>query len=277
MGILTLGSSALFRLFSPWDVSVKTKPGDVKVHLLPSLAPPGVLSGGVTVVIDVLRATTTIIHALAAGAASVRIYAEVEEARKASQALKSAKVLLAGERGGKPIPGFDMGNSPGEFTQKSCRGATIILTTTNGTQALVRAEEAQRTLAAAFVNYSAVCEQLRLERRPVHILCAGTDGNITLEDTILAGAFVDFLCENGEVELNDAARLAWDCFENHGRILQGALEISQGGANLLELGYEADIRAAAQVDQFNIVPELKSNPLRLEIGSLGFVSSHWKK
>src|SRR5205807_5009269 len=138
--------------------------------------------------------------------------------------------------------------SPREYTPKTCRGTTLVMTTTNGTRALLRAAEAERILIAGFVNYSAVCEQLRLDARPIHIVCAGTDGEVTLEDTLLAGALVDFLCDT-EVCLNDAARLAWDCFEHHGCVVQGALEISAGGANLQRLGYDDDIAAAAKVDQ----------------------------
>src|SRR6266851_5167638 len=248
---------------------------DVQVHLLPTLAPPGRLAGGVAVVVDVLRATTTIIHALAAGCSSVRPCAEVEEARKLAGTMRAGRVLLGGERGGAPLPGFDLGNSPREYTAKLCRKATLVLTTTNGTRALIRAAEADRTLVAGFVNFSAVCEQLRQDARPVHIVCAGTDGAVTLEDTLLAGAFVDYLCDTGEVCLNDGARLAWDCYETHGRVLLGALEISQGGANLRELGYDDDIRAAAQIDQFALVPELRRDPLRVEVGSVGIVQSHW--
>src|SRR5437667_327941 len=81
----------------------------------------------------------------------------------------------------------------------------------------------------AFVNFSAVCEQLRTDPRPVHIVCAGTDAEVSLEDTLLAGAIVDFLCENGDVKLNDSARLAWDSFENNGQMLEGALEVGLGG------------------------------------------------
>jgi 2-phosphosulfolactate phosphatase len=250
---------------------------EVRVHLLPQLAPPGCLVGGVAVVIDVLRATTTIIHALAAGCEAVRPCLEVEEAQQLADGMRAGRVLLAGERGGRPLQGFDLGNSPRGYTPKICRGTTLVLTTTNGTQALIRAAEAERVLIAGFVNYSAVCEQLRLEARPVHIVCAGTEGEITMEDVLLAGAFVDFLCETCQVKVNDAARLAWDCFENHGKILQGALEISRGGEILKQLGYDDDIRAAAQVDQFNLVPELRRDPLRIEVGAVGIVKSHWQK
>jgi 2-phosphosulfolactate phosphatase len=249
---------------------------EVQVHLLPSLALPGRLTGGLAVVIDVLRATTTIIHALAAGCTAVRPCGEVEEAREMAGTMRAGRVLLAGERGGVPLTGFDLGNSPREFTPRVCRNATLVLTTTNGTRALLRAAEAERVLVAGFVNYSAVCEQLRSDPRPIHIICAGTDGAVTLEDTLLAGALVDFLSETVEVHLNDAARLAWDCFENHGRVLLGALEISQGGENLKALGYDDDIRDAAKVDQFNLVPELKRDPLRLEVGAVGIMKNHWQ-
>lgn len=250
---------------------------DVQVHLLPSLAPPGRLAGAVAVVVDVLRATTTIVHALAAGAACVRPCAEVEEARELAGRMRVGRVLLAGERGGTRLPGFDLGNSPREYTGKVCKGNTIVLTTTNGTRALLRAAEADRALVAAFVNYSAVCEQLRQDARPIHIVCAGCEGEAALEDTLLAGALVDCLCQAGEVRLNDSARLAWDCFENHGRCLLGALQVGEGGARLRRLGYDEDVKAAAQVDRFALVPELRRDPLRVEVGAVGIVNSHWLK
>jgi len=250
---------------------------DVQVHLVPALVPNGGLPGGVAVVIDVLRAATTIVQALASGCSAVRPCAEVDEARDLAGQMRAGKVLLGGERGGSPIAGFDLGNSPKEYTAKACRGTTLVLTTTNGTRALLRAAEAERILLAGFVNYSAVCEQLRQDPRPIHIICAGTDGSVTLEDTLLAGALVDFLCEVMEVRLNDSARLAWDCFEHHGRVLLGALEISLGGANLKRLGFEDDLKAAAKVDQFALVPELRKDPVRIEVGSVGIVKSHWSK
>lgn len=248
---------------------------EVSVHLVPELAGPGRLSGGLAVVIDVLRATTTIVQALAAGCECIRPCVCVEEARGLAGSMRAGRVLLAGERDGVALPGFDLGNSPREFTANICKGNTLVLTTTNGTKALLRAAEAERVLVASFINYSAVCEQLRQDSRPVHIVCAGTAGEPALEDTLLAGALVDFLCEEQDVKLNDAGRLAWDCFENHGRLLLGALEISQGGVQLSSLGYAADIPAAAEIDRYNLVPELRRDPLRVEIVSVGFGRRHW--
>jgi 2-phosphosulfolactate phosphatase len=250
---------------------------DVHVHLLPHLAPCGKLAGGIAVVIDVLRAATTIVHALAAGCKTVRICGEVEEARAVAGEMRAGRVLLGGERHGEKLPGFDLGNSPGEYTSKLCKGCTLVLTTTNGTAALLKASAAERALVAGFVNYSAVCEQLRLDSRPVNIICSGTEGEISLEDTLLAGALVDFLCDTVEVTLNDSARLAWDCFENHGRVLPGALEISAGGTRLRHLGFEEDLRAAAEIDKFAMVPELRRDPLRVEVGAVGIVQRHWKR
>src|SRR5437867_11477008 len=108
---------------------------EVQVHLLPELAPPGRFVGGVAVVIDVLRASTTIVHALVAGCTAVRPCAEVEEARELAGQMRAGRVLLGGERGGVPLPGFDLGNSPGEYTGQVCKGKTLVLTKSNGTRA----------------------------------------------------------------------------------------------------------------------------------------------
>ncbi len=221
-------------------------------------------------------ASTTIIHALAAGCTSVRPIAEIDEARKLADGMHG-RVILAGERGGEKIPGFDRGNSPLEFNTKNSIGCTLVLTTTNGTKALLRAGEAERVLIAGFVNFSAVCEQLLADTRPIHIVCAGSEGEPSLEDSMLAGAIIEHLCDFYELQLNDSARLAWDCFENQGLVLHSALELGRGGEALLRLGYDKDIIAAAEVDQFAIVPELKRDPMRIEVGSAGVVRNRWPK
>ncbi len=247
----------------------------VHVHLTPALVPVAQLAGGVAVVIDVFRSSTTIVHALAAGCQAVRPVEEVEDARRLAGALPAGKVLLAGERGGRPLSGFDLGNSPGEFTAARCRDLTVILTTSNGTRALVLAAAAERVLVGAFVNFSALCDQLYTDLRPIHLLCAGEAGAVALEDTLFAGAVVSFLCEDGPALLNDGARVAWDCFERHGKVLEGALAVGSGGARLRRLGYHDDIRAAARVDAFALVPELRREPIRVEVGAVGIATGHW--
>lgn len=250
---------------------------DVHVHLTPALVDPERLQGSVTVVIDVLRATTTIVHALAAGASAVHPCEEIDEAKSHAAGLPKRQAILAGERGGKPIKGFDLGNSPGDFKAKKCKDKSIVFTTTNGTRAIARSFHADRVLIAGFVNFSAVCEQLHHDPRPVHIVCAGQAGGPAMEDTLLAGAFIEMFCEEMDVRLNDGARIAWDCFENHGRILLGALQLSESGEVLKKLGYAADIVAAAEIDKFTVVPELRRDPVRIEVGAAGIVKGHWQK
>src|SRR5262245_46344429 len=126
---------------------------ELSVHLLPGLIEPGRLAGGVAVAVDVLRATTTIVHALAAGCPAVWPCAEVEEAKVRAAGI-GRRALLAGERGGVAISGFDLGNSPGDFKSSACKGRDLVLTTTNGTKALLRAAEAERVMVGAFVNFS---------------------------------------------------------------------------------------------------------------------------
>jgi 2-phosphosulfolactate phosphatase len=238
---------------------------DVFVHLLPGLAPAGCMAGSVAVVIDVLRATTTIIHALAAGCRAVYPCPDLEAARQLARQIGAGQAILGGERGGRPLPDFDLGNSPREYTAATCVGKALVLSTTNGTAALVRAAEAERVLVAGFVNLNAVREQLVRETRPVHIVCAGTDGAITLEDTLLAGALAGSLAMKGNVRINDSARLATICFEQGRNAILDVLELSAGGANLRALGYDEDIRIAAQIDTFTLVPEVRRDPLRIEI------------
>ena len=250
---------------------------EVYVHLVPALVEPSRLIGSVAVVIDVLRASTTIVHALAAGCANVQPCAEVAQAKTLAENLPKRSVLLAGERGGLPIEGFHLGNSPREFTSKKCKDKTLILTTSNGTPAILRAREAQRVIIAGFVNFSAVCEQLHQVECPVHIVCAGAAGEPCMEDTLLAGALIEFLCEELDIRMNDAARLAWDCYENHGRILLGALQVSAAGEHLKSIGCAVDIASAADVDRFAIVPELRRESMQIEVASAGIVKQRWAK
>ncbi|MCE9525573.1 MAG: 2-phosphosulfolactate phosphatase [Planctomycetales bacterium] len=232
-------------------------PRTIDVHLLPALVEPHELAGKAVVVIDVLRATTTIIHALAAGAKEVIPLLEVEEARQIA-AKMPGQAVLGGERGGQRIEGFELGNSPLEYTSAAVGGKTLIFTTTNGTRAMLRCKQARRILIAGFVNFSAVCRELA-EEEQIDIVCAGTDGHVTREDTLLAGAIVE---EAGQALRNDQAEIAADAWRTAVGTLSGrdplaaALRESRGGRNLIEIGQGDDIDLAAQIDRFDIVPEL---------------------
>jgi 2-phosphosulfolactate phosphatase len=250
---------------------------ELHVHLHPALLPPGRLSGALAIVIDVLRASTTIVHALAAGCTAVLPVVEVEEARALAGRMRAGKVILGGERGGKPIPGFDVGNSPREYTPEVCRAAAAVLSTTNGTRVLCQAAEADRVLVAGFVNFSAICEQIAAEARSIHLLCAGTKGEVALEDVLLAGALVEAVFPDVDFELDDAARVAWDCFLQHRSCLEAAVLYGRSGAQLMSLGYDQDIHDALRIDRFLIAPELQRQPLRLEIAAATAKRRWWPR
>jgi 2-phosphosulfolactate phosphatase len=234
----------------------------INVYLLPELIPPEQLTGKTIVVIDVLRATTTIVHALAAGAKQVIPCLEIEEARQlAFQHGNDA--VLGGERGGVRIEGFHLGNSPAEYTPAAVAGKSVVFTTTNGTQAMRQCRASGRVLIGAFVNYSRVCRELANEAE-IEIICAGTQGEITREDTLLAGAIVTKLerSAGSQIDVNDQAAIAADAWQSAVgdisdiRRLAAAMKASQGGRNLIETGQQQDIEIAAYVDKLDTVPQL---------------------
>lgn len=229
----------------------------LNVHFLPSLVTSEQLTGSTVVVIDVLRASTTIVHALAAGAKCIVPCLEVEQARRTA----NASSLLCGERNGLKIDGFDLGNSPSEFTSDRVSGKVIVFTTTNGTKAMMQCRQARRVLIGAFVNIKAIFDST-CDDENVDLLCAGTDGEITGEDVYFAGAMVHAAFDSvGEsnISINDQARVAVDSWieATSQHSLVEMLSNTRGGRNLTKIGLQHDIDTAAMIDRFQIVPELK--------------------
>ena len=177
----------------------------LNVYALPRFVEPEEMAGGTAVVIDVLRATTTIVHALDAGADEIIPCLEVADALALAGRFPADEVVLGGERHGLPIEGFQLGNSPDEYTPDRVGGKTVVLTTTNGTRAMIHARQADEVLIAAFVNASAVVRRL-FDREHVHILCAGTDGKISEDDVLLAGLLVERLQRQGEWSISRTPR-----------------------------------------------------------------------
>ena len=223
------------------------------VHMLPDLVPHGELAHATVVVIDVLRATTTISAALANGAHEIFPCPDLEKARQLAAGMEP-RPLLGGERGGLKIDGFDLGNSPAEYGPEVVAGRQIVFTTTNGTRAMSASLDADRVLLGAFVNYSAMLEMLEHDENPVHLLCAGTNGEITQEDLLLAGALVEGLSDQGRIPANDGALTAlqaWRALPEEN--LVHALQESHGGKNLQELDFHEDIELAAERDRWPAV------------------------
>jgi 2-phosphosulfolactate phosphatase len=232
---------------------------EIRVHFLPLLVEPEDLAGRCVIVVDILRATTTILYALAAGATEVRAVGTVQEARELAKNLESPHVL-GGERGGIRIEGFDLGNSPEEYSVKSVGGRVVIFSTTNGTKAMKHAAKASKCFTGAFVGFSALCRVLR-EETAIDILCAGTNGQVTREDVLFAGAVIDDLglARGVQIDLNDQGAIALDAWRaakaewQTPRLLLDRLRASLGGRNVIEIGQERDIEIAAEIDKLDVL------------------------
>ena len=212
----------------------------------------------VVLVIDVLRASTSIAAALNNGARAVIPFQGVDEAMTRARSLERSDVLLAGERRMVPIRGFDLGNSPREFTPAIVQGKTIVMTTTNGTAALAGAHGAHEVLVGSFTNYSVVVAWLRAAARAdksLTLVCAGTDGRFALEDAICAGRFVRGIARRGiQAELGDAARIAAMIDRRMGEDLHSVLRDSEHGRALIEAGHGDDVAYCATLDTNPVVP-----------------------
>lgn len=232
---------------------------ELRVHNLPRNVDPFELAGRTVVVIDLLRASSTICQALAAGAAEVVPFLEIDDAGSVA-AENRANVVLGGERHGKHIAGFDLGNSPSEYTPEKVGGRRVFITTTNGTRAMDHARQAGRVIVGAFVNLSAVAASLQDAPR-VDILCAGTDGRESREDLLAAGALVERLIENKSAQwtLNEPALAALAEWQSRGEDLALELCSTPGGRNLLANGMDDDVEWCARIDTLAVVPEFNAS------------------
>jgi 2-phosphosulfolactate phosphatase len=212
----------------------------------------------VVAVVDVLRASTSIAVALANGARAVIPLGDSEEVVSRAKSLARSEVKLAGERKMQPIPGFDMGNSPLEFTREAVEGKTVLMSTTNGTAAILSVQGARDVVVASYVNFSAVLSMLRAALRggtDVAIVCAGQEKHFALEDAACAGLFVQhIIAKQTKAEINDAAHAAMLIDKKFGSNLKRLLKTSMHGVALAEAGFEADLVACADLDAHQVVP-----------------------
>lgn len=225
------------------------------------------------VVVDVLRATSTIVEALHNGARAIVPVATVDDAARIAQNIGRDSVLLCGERKARPIEGFDLGNAPPEFTAERVRDKSLVMTTTNGTGAFLsvaerRAQgdaEAKVILAAAFLNLSAITARLVDAGGAVAIVCAGREGRFALEDAVCAGAVVRGLKDaGGEYTLNDGAAAARALAGRHMRDLERMLELTAAGRHLVEVGRREDLAFCATVDRTDAIPRFRDRMITLE-------------
>ncbi len=231
----------------------------VDVRFTPAGLTPGEVQDRVVFVIDILRAGTTICAALHHGARAVIPVAGTAEALRLAETLGREETLLAGERNCLRIEGFALGNSPGDMTPGAVRGKTIILTTTNGTGALLASAGAHEVYVGAAVNFSLAGARARrawVASEPIVVVCAGREQAFALDDAYAAGRLVSAAMGGGRGRrgLNDAAIAALDLVRRYGDRWDRPLTASLGGRHLASLGLGRDIDEAARVDAFPVLP-----------------------
>lgn len=235
------------------------------VVFTPAELKPSDVTGRVVAVVDVLRASTSIAVALANGARSVIPLESAEDAMVRSRQFEKGEVVLAGEHKMLPISGFALGNSPQGFTAEAVGGQTVLITTTNGTRALLGVQGARDTVVASYVNFSAVLAMLRAAARAnadITIVCAGNEGNFSLEDAACAGRYVRAIPKRlASVVLNDAATASALIDRRYGDNVAKVFEESSHGQALTAAGFAEDLVVAASVDSFPVVPILQERQI----------------
>ncbi len=226
-------------------------PTSIDVVFTPDLLSFYDLTGKTVVVADILRATTTITFAMANGATAITPVLTPEDAFRL--AANQPNTLIGGERRGVKVDGFDLGNSPREYTEAVVSDRQIILTTTNGTRTLQACRAAERVLVGSFFNLSAIVDQLAQVEGELVLACSGREGGFCTEDTAFAGACVAALAET---QLTDAAETAEILYQTHRGDLLGMLKSCYHGRSLARIGLGEDLEFCAQMDLVDVVPHL---------------------
>lgn len=223
------------------------------------------LKGRTVVVVDVYRAASTIVTALAQGARAVVPVADMAEAGKIAANLDSSSYLLGGERGGTAIEGYHLGNSPLEYSEAVVTGKTIILNTTNGTGALVQAIEAEHLVVGCFLNAQRITNYVQALGLDLAIVCVGNGNRVSLEDTLCAGLLLHNLWKGEEPgHVSDAAHIAFTQYQQDRSHLRRTLQRCNNAIRLKQLGFEADVAYCLQLDALPVLPFYQDSRLLLK-------------
>ncbi|WP_462252882.1 2-phosphosulfolactate phosphatase [Ekhidna sp.] len=223
----------------------------IEVCLTPDLIGQHDLKGKIVVVVDIFRATSCIVTGLSNEVKAIKPVGEIEEAK----ALGEQGYLMAGERGGIKVPDFDMGNSPFEYQKDDVKGKKVVISTTNGSQAIVKSEGAKEILIGAFLNLEAVAEYLLQAKESVVIHCAGWKGTPNLEDTLFAGALIDECAEEMETT-GDSALVAHQLYIANHENLFGIAKKSSHAERLSGFGIEEDLEFCMKENEYQVLPKL---------------------
>ncbi len=229
------------------------------IYHTPELTPTDHLPN-CAIAIDVLRATTTISTALNAGAEAVQVFSDMEKLMQVSEEWLPERRLRAGERGGATVPGCDLGNSPLDCTPERVQGRRLFISTTNGTRALQRVQDAPVVLAAALVNRKAVVEYIVAQQpETIWLVGSGWEGSYSLEDTVCAGAIAHSLhtqlnCPLEELVGNDEVVGAISLYAQWKDQLLAMFYQASHGKRLLRLGVVEDLKYCAETDTLDVLP-----------------------
>ena len=257
----------------------------IDVYLTPRPLADDALKGKTVVLVDVLRSCSTITTALAHGARAVVPAGDLIEAGRIAAGLDPETSLRGGERSGKPIDGYDVGNSPLEYSSEHVAGKTILLTTTNGTALFALARRASSAVAGCFLNAGRVVDFLRRELadtardaqddEPAQaaIVCAGQGGHIALEDVLCAGMLLHRLWgDDVPADLSDGAHIALAQYRHDRHRLARALYGCTHTQRLIELGYGDDVAYCAGLDKLPVLPRYKDSRLVLDAADRAFAA-----
>lgn len=239
----------------------------IEVAFTPAELGPAGAAGRTVIVIDVLRATSTIIEALMNGARDVLPFESVEQAVKAASHIGRDQAVLCGERDVERISGFDLGNSPLEFERDRITDKTLVMTTTNGTRALLVGSSGEACFVASLLNLSAVTDTVQ-GADPVLLLCAGREDGFAAEDAVCAGLIARRLASRHrqagtKVSLNDTARAAALLASRWGREVLPFMRKTAAGRRLRRAGHGEDVDFCSQVDRYTAVPQVVERRIRL--------------
>ena len=243
------------------EIQKKTPPSGgwgADVCLSPALIPLYNVEDYIVVIIDIFRATSSICYGIENGAEAIIPVSLVEEC--AAYREKGLDYLLAAERDGKVVEGFDFGNSPFSYTKEKVAGKTVVLTTTNGTHALHLSRKAKKIVIGSFLNLTALSSWLKIQDENILLVCAGWKNNFNLEDTLFAGAVVEQL-KGANFKLDDPAIAANDLYQVGKHDINEYLKKTSHSERLKKLGIQKDIEFCLQVDLTTAIPVLDGDKL----------------
>jgi 2-phosphosulfolactate phosphatase len=215
------------------------------------------VKGKAVAIIDVLRACTTIAFALSNGCERIIPVESVEAATNLTASLDKKVTLLGGEKEGKRIDGFNLGNSPLEYAPEVVKGKTIIMATTNGTRAIWKSQAAKEVLIASFVNMSSVVDHVSKLGDLLTIVCAGKQGRFAMEDAVCAGMLIDRLASGDGIDLSDGSNAARALYAMNQRSVAEMVRDSEHGRYLRSIGFENDLDVCSKVDSLKILPVVR--------------------